>query len=198
MGNLETQPLLIRRTRVLIAMIAMLSAAGCQKPLDVADYRQTVESARHSIPVAVEMETLFGNASHGITNYGRGFPADSQVWRTEAYFGNRYAVHMQVDVQVNYDANTVQTVGEPTFGIVEFKEIKFLPDGRGDVRSGENKLFSLAEWQRLYESGGDLSVIGLRVNSNPTPGFERFVADIRANELNISLLDHKVQPNSKK
>jgi hypothetical protein len=183
----------LRPKLVFVIALVVLSATGCRKPLSVEDYRLTVASAARAIPEAVEMETLFGDVSHGITHYGRGFPAGTQVWRTEAYLGDRYVVHMQVKVHVNYDDNTVRVVGDPEFGVVELKTIKFLPGGQGDATSGEGKLFSLAEWRTLYDSGGDLAVLGLHPNPTPSPGFDRFVGDLKAGQLDISLLGGKTQ-----
>ena len=100
---------------------------------------------------------------------------------------------MQVDVAVDYKANTVTQVGTPTFYIDELTEVYTSRDGGGvgatSRRPEGGWKFSTDEWEKVYESGGDFGKIGITILDDPLPGFDTYVAATRKPRKPISLLD---------
>jgi hypothetical protein len=180
----------IRHLRTSYVLGAIL-VSGCSRRLSETDYKTTLAFAKTAVPVAAQIEELFPEVDHFITHYGRGFSKGSQVWNTEAYFSGRYVLTMQVDIDIDYDSNSFQPVGEPRFKIEELSKITFLPDGRGEATIGDSKFLSLSEWQAFYESGGDVSSVQLPAKDAATNGFDRFVANLRKDRIGARLLDKR-------
>ncbi|MCA9110836.1 MAG: hypothetical protein KDA52_12860 [Planctomycetaceae bacterium] len=150
------------------------------------DYVATHESAAITIPTAVQIEELYGDADHFITEFG--FDRKPKLWNTEVFFGGRYTLTMQVKVKVNYSANTIAMVDEPKFHLIGADTIRVYPDGRTGTRySGDEHWFSLAEWETVYESGGDYSLIGIAIDPVPVVNFDLDVANKRRPRVPISL-----------
>ncbi len=129
---------------------------------------QTVLSAKKSLPIAVEMESRFGEADHFITHYG--FPSQkTNTWNTEVFFGGRYVLTMQVKVAIDYGHRSFTQVEKPVFYLKEVTKVTLTriegvdePGVSGD--NGFSTRFSEVEWKTLYESHGDFSEIGIELN----------------------------------
>jgi len=158
----------------------------------MSDYIATVASARSALPVAVQIEELFGDADHFITHFG--FDKKPKTWNTEVHFGGRYRLTMQVLVVVDYKKTTVTCVGEPKFWLKEISNVEYSPDGghSASFNSSHEITFSLSEWHGFYESEGDLTVLGVTKNPKTVPHFEDLVSSIRRDRVHVSLL-----PNTK-
>lgn len=178
--------------RLLFILAGCLSMFGCRPITTHSDYIQIHESARTALPLAVQIEELFGDADHFITHFG--FDRKPKVWNTEVYFGGRYSLTMQVDVAIDYSANTLKQVGTPTFYLVEYTEVETSPTGGLGASSREPKggrIFSAAKWKKVFKSDGDFSKIGITILKDPVPRFDEFVAAKRRPRRPISLVDEK-------
>lgn len=153
----------------------------------MSDYVQTVESAATNVPVALEMERLFGDADHFISHYG--FDDEPKQWNTEVFFGNRYILTMQIMVAVDYSRNTVSQIGDPTFYLFECETITIEPEGTLHVRFNPHGqvTFSGEQWNSMFESGGDFAGIGVKLNPAPVENFDRYVAGKRAPRVFVRL-----------
>jgi hypothetical protein len=179
----------------MLLMLAM--CCGCVPGASVArktktrsDYVATVRSAKAVLPIAVEMEELFPVADHFITHYG--FNDGPRVWNTEVFFGGRYTLTMQVDVEIDYSANKITKVGgEPKFSLTETRKVDILPDGRAQSwYNGQNqRRFGPAEWEKVYQTKGDFSALDVTINHDPVPNFEEDVSQARRDRVPVSLLD---------
>src|SRR3569832_1380884 len=119
------------------------------------------------------MEELYPVADHFITHFG--FDDAPNMWNTEVFFGGRYTLTMQVDVEIDYDAKRVTKVfGEPKFYLHEAQNVEILPDGRAQVSyAGQHeRTFGPNGWTKLYNSKGDLAVIDLRTENEPVKSFD--------------------------
>jgi hypothetical protein len=79
------------------------------------EYTAACKSAATRLPVAVEFEELFpGKTDHFITHFGfnRHGGDKTNTWNSEAYFSGRYSLTMQIEVKVDYWANTISRAGE--------------------------------------------------------------------------------------
>lgn len=155
---------------------------------DPAEYRATVASAHNTLPSAVEMEKLFGNVDHFITHYG--FDSEPKTWNSEVSFGGRYTLTMQVQVSINYESHTVTPIDEPKFWLLEVDKIQKLPNGNYQASFNRQLEFSLPEWHKLYESKGDLTVLGVLPNATAVRMFDEYVAAGRHPRIPVSLLPH--------
>ena len=98
---------------------------------------------------------------------------------------------MTVDVKVNYTSKTVEQVGLPNFGIFETDRI-YDVDEPGDARGtdvGNQKSFGEAEWRVIVDNNGQFSAIDFPLKTDsPVAGYEKFVRQVRADRIPISLL----------
>ncbi|WP_029246506.1 hypothetical protein [Schlesneria paludicola] len=155
-------------------------------------YHETLLSARTAVPIAAEIESQFGAASHFITEYG--FPKNGlNSWNTLVYFGGRYRLHMCVDVKVDLQGNTITQVGEPVFYFWEIESVQVDRLEGNDVPAigwevGFHTEFSAKEWKRVCEARGDFAAIGITINPNPVANFDVIVEDEQKRRVPVSLL----------
>jgi hypothetical protein len=177
-----------------ISLLVVSVTVGCSpatpmKPFVMADYVATVRSARTAIPLALQMEELFPVADHFITHYG--FGSSPRIWNTIIYFGGRFELSMQVDVEIDYAANRIKKiVGEPAFVLWEVKRLTLRDDGRTDaeMRGEHERHFRPAQWKLIYDSKGDLSPIGLKGEGSQVEHFDAYVSSWRRPRVAVSLL----------
>lgn len=172
----------LKFTACLIYLFGISVAIGCggRRELSVTldDYAAVHESARSGLPIAVQFEELFaGETDHFITHFGltRNRGAEELKWNSLALFGGRYNLQMEIPVLVDYDSKRVTRAGNPVFGLREYTHVG---DDAGLISSNSRTLaiFGEAEWKKIYKSGGDFSVIGVKINRGaPLPGFEKLV-----------------------
>jgi len=163
-----------------MALLVLTLAVGCGK----LDYDSTVRSGAKAIPIAVEMEEVFGDADHFITHFGR--TDRSKTWTTDVYFGGRYNLAMQVDVEIDYQTSTVRQTGEPRFWLLEVTRVS-----EGGTRAnfrGLHKEFGQVEWRKLCDADGDWAAIGVKIDVRSVPDFDKFVRSVRKDRLPITLL----------
>ncbi|NOY28749.1 MAG: hypothetical protein GXP28_00815 [Planctomycetes bacterium] len=176
---------------VLLALASSCSRDGnaVLNQFRITDVKKTVSSAKKVIPVALQMEEMYGDANHFLSSHEKSFTDGTWTWNTEVYFGGRYCLTMQVDVEIDYEKNrVVKMLSEPKFSLGEIIKVTVLSNGLERASSGEGKFFSLSEWEQFYESGGDFLAIGMQKNPNKVPNFDRFATGVRKNHVHVSLL----------
>jgi hypothetical protein len=153
-------------------------------------YVATVKSARTAVPIAVQMEELFPVADHFITHFG--FSNGPRIWNTVVYFGGRFELTMQVDVEIDYSTSrVVRAIGTPVFYLNAVESLKITSDGSADgtFRGQDHRTFGPIEWETIRKRNGDLTVIGIQEGSLPVPQFDAFVATSRRPRVRVSLLE---------
>ena len=136
-------------------------------------YVATIRSARTTLPIAVEIERQFGSADHFITHYG--FRTEkTNIWNTEVFFGGRYTLTMQVEIEIDYGRNTFKPVADPKFYLLETLDV----DSRTEqvhTRFSHDFKFSLEEWMNVYKNKCNFSVIGIDLNNEPVADFDAYI-----------------------
>ena len=124
------------------------------------------------------MEVLFGEGDYFITHYN--FSPVPKTWNTEVFFGGRYELTLQLDVEIDYrKRNVVKSVTPPTFYLREVERVQFSPSGQPMVFYSDDWSFDETRWKKLVASGGDWSQIGISLKSNAVPGFDQYEKAMR-------------------
>ncbi len=163
-------------------MICMCIIMGCTDRSWLEGYKNTIRHGIQSIPHVTEIRRLFPDAptDHFITNYNIE-KQKPHVWNTEVFFGGRYTLTYEVDVVINYNEHRYnehrieKVVSSGKFNLRSFARIA---QGDGDFDRFEwDRHFGETEWNKVVEAGGDLSVIGIRLDlkSPPIPGWDDYV-----------------------
>lgn len=132
------------------------------------------EFAANGVPQikpAREMDQLFADCRHYIT-YGAN---DVVLFNSVAYFGDRYCLTMQVPVDIQSKSSGTM-IGTPKFYLHEVESISISPSGQVGALISRNLNFGDTEWQQVFDSRGDFSKIGFRVNTVPVPNFQKYAA----------------------
>ena len=153
---------------------------SCRRDNQMSDYIQTVKSGINSLPWPKEMEALFGEGDHFITHYG--FSPGPKEWHTDIFFGGRYELALQVDVEIDYEKNLVKTnTSPPKFYLSEVESLIRKPNRPVGAKIAHEWILDEAKWKKLVQSKGDWSAIGIPVKTNsPIPGFDEYVNGWRA------------------
>ena len=147
--------------------------------------------AATALPWAVEIERQFDAVDHFITHFGFS-SVKSNAWNTEAFFGERYTLTMQVEIQIDYDEMSFEVLESPQFHLLESGEI--MRDGGGSVSA--HYKFSVSEFEKLAASGWDFRTIGITIDSTPCKNFKIAEAMARAPRYPISLLQTRSPSSS--
>jgi hypothetical protein len=165
---------------IFLFIIGVIGCAGCsQVKSNHPNYIATIRSGATAVPIAVEMERTFPATDHFIEYFARGH--GPRRWNTQSYFGERYELTMQVDVEINFDALRITgIVGEPKFYLKKADRVEVLPDGRAVVSyRGDQPVFGAGDWAKVYKAGGDFSVIGITIDRTPVKDFDKYVNHLR-------------------
>jgi hypothetical protein len=138
-------------------------------------YTRAVESGRTDIEQVRQFDRLFPGATHFISYYTgtNGNP----TWNSKAGLHGRYVLTMQIPISLSgLGRSQVRSNGTPTFILTEVQNITSLPGGQTSiVYSGNQITFGFLEWNKLVESNGDLSVLGITIKINQKiPGFVKY------------------------
>jgi|GEM_PF-2848817 len=151
-------------------------------------YEAIHRDAANKIPAAVEIERRFPATDHFITHFN--WPnQESNVWNTEAFFGGRYTLTMQLDVRIDYRKQTLTPVTAPRFFLVGAYECS--RDGASKSRADLQWRFSSKEFETLVASGWDFEQIGITILDTPVENFRICQAMDRAPIYPITLLPAK-------
>jgi hypothetical protein len=174
----------LRLALALIALAGLVASCGPSANTQLSDYKATVLSGIKVLPWAKEMETLFGEGDHFITHYN--FSPGPKTWNTEIFFGGRYELTLQVDVEIDYKQRlVVRTVTSPRFYLREIDSIQIAPSGHVAGSYSNDWTFDEVRWKKLVASGGDWSQIGISIKSNAVPGFDQHVKAMRAPRVQV-------------
>jgi hypothetical protein len=131
---------------------------------------------------------LLGDADHFIGYHGsRSLGND---WNTEVHFYGRYVLTMQVPVRMGYQFDEVlEVLDKPKFYLVEVRSIEFYGDIPGAINETRNDWpypFTAEDWAKVYEAGGDFSVIGIHLKKDqPVKDFDKFVEAGRRDRVKV-------------
>jgi len=183
MRNVKT-PIRSGGILALFLTIGVLSSCGGCKQDTMNDYIQTVKSGLDTLPWPKEMEALFGEGDHFVTHYG--VSPGPRKWTTEVFFGGRYTLALQVDVEIDYRNHTIKkNVSPPKFYLWEVESTFGIESPKSAKISGQ-WILDQTKWEELVRAKGDWSALGIPVRTNsPVPGFEDYVQGLRAPRIRI-------------
>lgn len=133
------------------------------------DHQDFAAKGVSQVPTATQMEELYVDCRHYITYRSDGVPLFNSV----AYFGDRYQLTMQVPVRID-SATSGATTGEPKYYLSEIRNVTVLPSGQVSASFSDGVEFGADDWKRVYESQGDYSKIGFKVDPTPVPNFRSY------------------------
>ena len=141
----------------------------------MSDYIKTHQSGLKVLPWPLQMEALFGRGDHFITHYD--FSPGPKTWNTNIFFGGRYEITLQVDVDIDYANHAVKgAVSEPKFYIAEVESLELHPNGSYSAFYSNNWVLNEGQWNKLVAAKGDWSVLGIPIKPSdpPIPGFDGY------------------------
>ena|ERR1041384_2780825 len=169
-----------------IALVSLaVFFAGCTMNPSLSDYIETTKRGVETVPHVQEIRAIFTNApiSHFIRQHGlqMGKTNKAPHWNTVVWFGERYEIRYQVQVEPDYQAHKIDKAYGAKFSLLEVAKITH--NGRGaEFEPSGQRVFDVAEWNNIVAAKGDFSVIGFRLKTNsPVPGFETYVNASREN-----------------
>lgn len=179
--------------RLLGLTIVILFFASCRNINFTREgYQQALRSGLKQIPAARQMEEVYGDVDHTISYHGS--LEVGNKWRTKVFLDGRYKLTMQVPVRMGRDFNQVLGVEDkPRFFLREVERIEINPDGTVAAFYNEagQRDFGLDGWQKIYEAGGDLSVLGIVVKKKPVENWDRYVAAWRRDIIKLPSEDER-------
>jgi hypothetical protein len=148
-------------------------------------YKETVRSGIAILPWPKQMEELYGEGDHFISNYG--IDAGPKQWHTNIYFGGRYQLRLELYVELDYAKHAVVKATTPAkFYVWEVVKVEMLPDGRVSTDYGRGWELDETQWSQLVAAKGNWSVLGISLKTNdPVPGFDAYVKAWRAPRVRV-------------
>jgi hypothetical protein len=143
--------------------------------LTVSDYIKTAQSGIKTLPWPKQVEALYGDADHMITEFG--MKPGPRTWTTEVFFYGRYSLAVQFDVEINYQHCQVTTnTTPPKFYLHEVGSLTRDANGINGAFIAHQWTFDETKWVSLLRAKGDWSAIGIPVKTNsPIVGFDEYV-----------------------
>ena len=176
---------------------------------------RAVTSAAKFLPAALQIERMFSTSDkkqvfpstdHFFSTYE--FNGKDSVLRktfvTEAYFGGRYQLTMQADIELDRNDKVITKLwSQPTFVLRELESVE-TPQGfyHPDVpRWRREDRFNLEAWNKVVAADGDFSVIGITIDTTPQSKSDAerarsYVHSQRSHRDRVSLLDAPAEPGS--
>jgi hypothetical protein len=176
---------------------------------------RAVKSALKFLPAALQIERMFSTSDkkqvfpftdHFFSTYE--FNGKDSVLRktfvTEAYFGGRYQLTMQADVELDRNDKVITKLrSQPTFVLRELESVE-TPQGfyhRDVPRWRREDRFDLEAWNKVVAADGDFSVIGIKIDTTPQSKSDAerarsCVHSQRSHRDRVSLLDAPAEPGS--
>lgn len=168
--NNESQPTSIRwigvvATLGVIVVLALLVSSPLFKAL-LGGSEAAIRNGQAEIPAIAEFVELYPNATHFISYYTGQY--GQPRWNSEVGLYGRYVLTVQCSIEFDWTRRHIESHGPLTFYLQEITGIQ----GRS-INHGQSSTFRLAEWDRLLESEGDLSILDMPITENkPIPGFD--------------------------
>ena len=123
-----------------------------------------------NITIARQMGETYPQTTHGLVNTSLD-DYRLKSWQSHVIINSRYEILVSIPVQVDYDNVNLKLVGPAVF-YLDVRKSRTAHDGRIsqiEYESTEHKTFGETEWKKIYEAKGDLSVIGVKMNTSPLP-----------------------------
>lgn len=169
--------------------VFLVIVCGCGR--SPSDYVRTCESAKTAIPVARQMEEIFGTSAvrHWISARRRGLKEGQEEWQTYVCFPGRYELTMEVLIEVDYRKRMIKQVGKPKFQMNQIESLNFKGNS-GPFGVSYDRLWTFSEnkWAKVYEAKGDFSAAGIKLAPKPIKGFNIYQAYTVDTHLPVSLL----------
>jgi hypothetical protein len=166
---------MIKFLHLVFCGIVVLQCVGCSP--SKRDYEATVQDGIRKVRHVDEICRIFSNAptDHFITQFG--FDKSVPVkWNTEVFFGGRYTLTYQIFVSVDYSSNrVVGTTSQPEFYLTEASRVFDASPGIVGAEFSADYKFGEPKWEKVVAAGGDFSVIGITLNTNPLKRFDEYV-----------------------
>ena len=129
------------------------------------NYELAVQSGRRSIQAAREIDALYPGAKHFITYYSGAMGKPS--WNSEIGLHGRYILTMQCQIELNPSRQEIIDSSDYKFHLVEVKSVQGSSEKGYSVSYGNTQLsFGLSEWSRLVDTGGDLTALGVEIDTD--------------------------------
>lgn len=141
-------------------------------------YSRIVQNAGRDVPYALEIQKKWSPA---VDHFISAFDVNKEpagIWNTEAFFGDRYILTMQVRINVDEKTERIKLIEEPRFLLREPKNC----DRRGGAQYGpsQSKWFTVEEFQSLVNARWDFEAIGISIDSTPVENFPIYQAMTRS------------------
>src|SRR5262249_54994059 len=128
----------------------------------------------HEIEPVGQFVELFPDARHNISHY-TGQMGPSQ-WSSEIGIHERYVLTVYLDVELDWSRHHIRSYGQPKYVLCEIISVTGPAGGpyRAGYEPSSERRFGAEEWRKLYESRGDLRVLGIEpVTDQPVPNFNK-------------------------
>lgn len=160
-------------------------SADDMKDVTFGDYIKTVQSGIKTLPWPKQIESLFGDADHLITDYG--LHPGPRIWTTEVFFYGRYSLAAQFKVEIDYQhCQVVTNTSPPKFYLYEVESLTTNAGEIDGARIAHQWTFDEAKWAALLQAKGNWSAIGIPVKTNsPLAGFDEYVKGEREPRIKI-------------
>jgi hypothetical protein len=158
---------------------------SCKKDLTMSDYVKTTQSGINTLPWPRQLEALFGDGDHLITDFGVG--SGPRIWTPEVFFYGRYSLAAQFDVKIDYQqCRVVTNTSAPKFYLYEVESLTRDASGINGANIAHQGTFDEEKWAALLRAKGDWSAIGIPVKTNdPINGFDEYVKRNRESRVRI-------------
>lgn len=145
-----------------ISVLICLAVSAC----DSATNKAAAEAnAVADIVEVTQFAAMFPDSKHFISYY-TGTRGDSR-WNSKAGVHGRYIIEMQFGIDFDPSRTKPKRISPPIFHLREISRIVVKSDGQFDADYSANQIkFGLDEWNRLRESNGDLTVLGIKAITN--------------------------------
>jgi hypothetical protein len=167
-------PLSAMAFKIAVAITFLISVFGCSNHVRRAE--DAAMMAAMERPSSREFCALFPKCAAIVTTLDRTNTTPKFILEGIAY--GRYLVTMVIPLQVEHPSLRVTSFGTPSFILKEFKSFDW--NGGNGTRmsfiSETNRRFGITEWERLVQSGGDFTVLGVTpVINSPLPDIDHYL-----------------------
>lgn len=112
---------------------------------------------------------------------------ETAVWDTVVYFGGKYRLSYQVNVNVDYTRNQIgRMTTKPKFVLVRVGRVYNASSDTLGAQIIEDHKFDESAWEKVVAAKGDFSVVGIKLDTNSViPGFDEFVKSERGSRIHV-------------
>ena len=135
-------------------------------------YNACLQAGLKNIEIVKEFHEIYPTTFDYISYFsGTNAP---QVWNSEVGLYQHYILMLQLNVKIDRSTLTIETLGQPVFFLDEITNVTENSGGSYKIQNGQSHSFSQAEWSKIYRVHGNLSVIGINLETNrPVTDFDK-------------------------